>query len=202
MSNATAATIATAAAIETAGTIRPITLKLARVRAMAQAAGLDDAQTKALIFGCGGSPRRAKRALRYGLADFFASLYAAAYDETGYHSTARAMCNREWRAVMDGEFDPADTDCQAEGADDADTDADDAPSDAEPSTAIASLVDAITVPTVAPAIVEATRKALRKYRGTIGASVTDAALDLIAQRSANLGDALRSFDAAAQAATH
>lgn len=88
--------------------MQDIATKLSRVAAVAKAAGLTTDQTRHLIHGTGGSPRRAKRAIRLGIHEQLIDAYTAALAETGAHNTAVIACNKLWADLVPST--PADAD--------------------------------------------------------------------------------------------
>jgi hypothetical protein len=63
------------------------------IRAVAHAAGIKGDAIRHLIHGCGGSPRRAKRAIKAGVAELLAETYKAALDSGLSHTQAVIRCN-------------------------------------------------------------------------------------------------------------
>ena len=106
--------------------MQDIATKLSRVATAIKAAGLTHDQARHLIHGTGGSPRRAKRAIRLGIHDQLIAAYSAALLDGGSHATATAACNKLWAELVPSApaADPDDTDTP--DGDDAGDDADDA----------------------------------------------------------------------------
>jgi len=98
--------------------MQDIATKIARVRPVAVAAGLSVDQMRHLIHGTGGSPRRAKRAIKAGFAEVLADAYEAALQDEGSHAKAVAKCNAMWTDLMPGR--PTDDEDSEGGATDAD----------------------------------------------------------------------------------
>lgn len=73
--------------------MQTIESKLARIAAVIAAAGLTSDQGRHLIHGCGGSPRRARRAIRMGVHQQLLDTYGAALLDAGSHVTATHQCN-------------------------------------------------------------------------------------------------------------
>src|SRR5690242_16068550 len=73
--------------------MQDIATKIARVRPVAKAAGLTADQMRHLIHGTGGSPRRAKRAIKAGIAEQLIETYQAALEDEGSHAGAVIKCN-------------------------------------------------------------------------------------------------------------
>ena len=139
--------------------MQDITTKLSRVTAVAKAAGLTNDQTRHLIHGTGGSPRRAKRAIRLGIHDQLIAAYTAALSETGAHATAVIACNRLWAELVPSApaaDEPADTD--GADADEAGDEADAAVAKAAAKPAPRRIRRAGVVPSMMPS--EADLKAL------------------------------------------
>ncbi len=80
--------------------MQDIATKLIRIAAAAKAAGLTSDQARHLIHGTGGSPRRAKLAIRWGLHDQLIDAYTATLSDAGSHPTAVAACNRLWAELV------------------------------------------------------------------------------------------------------
>lgn len=73
--------------------MQTIDAKLSRIAAVIKAAGLTADQARHLIHGTGGSPRRARRAIRLGIHMQLIDAYAAALAEGGSHTQAVIRCN-------------------------------------------------------------------------------------------------------------
>lgn len=80
--------------------MQDIATKVARVSAVAKAAGLTVDATRHLIHGVGGSPRRAKRAIRYGVHQQFIDTYTGALHDGDAHVQAVAKCSTLWLATF------------------------------------------------------------------------------------------------------
>lgn len=80
--------------------MQTIEAKLAKIAAALTAAGLTRDQGRHLIHGTGGSPRRAKRAIRMGIAPMLIEAYDAALNETGAHAKAVIACNAMWNDLV------------------------------------------------------------------------------------------------------
>lgn len=80
--------------------MQTIETKLARIAAVAKAAGLTTDQQRHLIHGTGGSPRRAKRAIRLGIHEQLIAAYTAALATEGSHAIATNACNKLWAELV------------------------------------------------------------------------------------------------------
>lgn len=99
--------------------MQTIAAKLSRLSPAAKALTLQ--QRRHLIHGCGGSPRRANKALRHGFAELLADAYAAALEAGAAHVKAVQQCDALWLDLVPRQADaePADE----SGADEADDEA-------------------------------------------------------------------------------
>lgn len=77
--------------------MQTITEKLARVHVID---GYTKADYRHLIHGCGGSPRRANKAAKHGLADMLRDCYVMALAEGDAHATATRKCNDLWLSLV------------------------------------------------------------------------------------------------------
>lgn len=80
--------------------MQTIESKLAKITSLSRSLGLTDEQARHLIHGTGGSPRRAKRALRLGIHQQLIDAYTASLEETGAHATAVIACNKLWAELV------------------------------------------------------------------------------------------------------
>lgn len=80
--------------------MQTIETKLAKIAAVAKAAGLTADQQRHLIHGTGGSPRRAKRAIRLGIHEQLIDAYNAALADNGSHAQATNACNQLWAQLV------------------------------------------------------------------------------------------------------
>lgn len=94
--------------------MQEIATKLARIATVAKAAGLTADQQRHLIHGTGGSPRRAKRAIRLGIHEQLIAAYAAALADEGSHVLATAACNKLWAELVPSA--PVDDEAEDDGA--------------------------------------------------------------------------------------
>lgn len=93
--------------------MQTIESKLSRVLPIATAAGLSADQARHLIHGTGGSPRRAKRAIRLGIHGQLIEAYEAALEETGAHASALSACNGLWADLVPTESEEPDASDEA-----------------------------------------------------------------------------------------
>ena len=93
--------------------MQEITTKLAKITAITRSIGLTDDQARHLIHGTGGSPRRAKKAIRLGIHQQLIDAYSAALEETGAHATAVIACNAMWAELVPA-AEPAETESDEE----------------------------------------------------------------------------------------
>ncbi|MBI5270678.1 MAG: hypothetical protein HY856_13485 [Burkholderiales bacterium] len=96
--------------------MQEITAKVARVRPAAR--GMNEQDIRHLIHGTGGSPRRAKRAIKLGIAPMLADAYKAALDDGLAHVQAVARCNELWADLVPANepAEPADAEPSDEAA--------------------------------------------------------------------------------------
>lgn len=109
--------------------MKTIDQKLTIVRTVAAAAEISADDLRALIHGCGGSPRRAKRVLRQdpALAKLLAEQYRTAIEAGEHHVHAVKACSEQFRAMFGIAAESAD----AESADADEADAEEADATAE-----------------------------------------------------------------------
>lgn len=90
--------------------MQTIATKLAAVKSIAAAEGWADNELRALIHGCGGSPRRAKRILRadQAVAKVLSESYANAIAEGMHHVHAVAACNQQFAEMFPRAAEPSD----------------------------------------------------------------------------------------------
>lgn len=153
--------------------MQTIATKLSRV---APIAGFTKQQTRHLIHGCGGSPRRANKAARLGLHEVLSSAYAAAINDGLSHTQAVQRCDALWLELV-----PA---------------ADTKPADTEPAATV-DAEPAVAKPTPAQ---RKTIAQLHKYAYSVLMPLGDAfdlelCTKLIVAESLNLGTAMRAVDA-------
>lgn len=82
--------------------MKTIAVKLSAVKSAAAATGWESNDLRALIHGCGGSPKRAIRLLKHspGVARMLAEAYAAALAEGMHHVHAVKACNEMFLSIV------------------------------------------------------------------------------------------------------